>query len=287
IVDREIRKPHGMILNTGPTGSGKTSTLYAFLKAKASSEIKIITVEDPIEYHLSSIEQTQVDEEAGYTFANGLRSIMRQDPDAILVGEVRDRDTAEIAVQAALTGHLVFSTVHANEAAGAIPRLLDLGVKPGSISPALNLVIGQRLVRRLCVACKVSRDVDADTAHALKEFLDQLPERVARENSVEIKLWSPKGCSVCGETGYKGRIAVFELLLTKETSGVLSGNGGTLEEIVVGGGSVAAILAFARKGGMVTMQEDGVLKALAGVTTLEEVAEATGPIEYIGKRQRH
>ncbi|MBI2024534.1 MAG: type II/IV secretion system protein, partial [Candidatus Harrisonbacteria bacterium] len=154
IIKRELVSPNGMILNTGPTGSGKTTTLYAFLLSKLSPEIKIITIEDPIEYHLGGIEQTQVDSEAGYDFAGGLRSLMRQDPDVILVGEVRDKETAEISIQAALTGHLVFSTIHANSAAGAIPRFLDLKIKPTSIGPALNLIIAQRLVRRLCEHCK-------------------------------------------------------------------------------------------------------------------------------------
>ena len=149
IIETELKRPNGMILNTGPTGSGKTTTLYAFLKHKKNPEIKIITIEDPIEYHLEGIEQTQVDEEADYTFASGLRSLMRQDPDVILVGEIRDKETGEIGVQAALTGHLVLSTIHANSAAGAIPRLLDLGVKSSSIGSALNLIISQRLFRRL------------------------------------------------------------------------------------------------------------------------------------------
>ena len=157
-----------MIIVTGPTGSGKTTTLYAFLKSKSSPESKIITIEDPIEYHLGGIEQTQIDAEADYTFVNGLRSIMRQDPDIILIGEIRDIETAEIAIQASLTGHLVFSTVHANTAAGAIPRLEDLGVKATSVGPALNLIIAQRLVKRLCPDCKKKAKVDAEMEKKLK-----------------------------------------------------------------------------------------------------------------------
>ena len=178
IVEKELNRPNGMILNTGPTGSGKTTTLYAFLKHKSSPEIKIITIEDPIEYHVSGIEQTQVDVEANYTFVNGLKSLMRQDPDVILIGEVRDKETAEIAIQAALTGHLVFSTIHANEAAGAIPRLVDLGVKPNSIGPALNMIIAKRLVKRLCEKCKTPSDRNKAVGEMIEKLLKSLPERV-------------------------------------------------------------------------------------------------------------
>jgi len=174
IVQKNLERPDGLILNTGPTGSGKTTTLYAFLRTKKSPEIKIITIEDPIEYHLDGIEQTQVDEDAGYTFASGLKSLMRQDPDVILVGEIRDKETAEISIQASLTGHLVFSTIHANRSAGAIPRLLDLGVKNVSIGPALKLIIAQRLVRRLCPDCKVEDDSllgeGEDLGNKIKKF---------------------------------------------------------------------------------------------------------------------
>ena len=216
MIQIELDRPHGMILNTGPTGSGKTTTLYAFLRAKKTPEIKIITIEDPIEYHLEGIEQTQVDEEGGYTFANGLRSILRQDPDSILVGEIRDQETAEIALQAALTGHLVFSTIHANEAAGAIPRLLDLGVKPTSIGPGMNLIISQRLVRRLCEQCKKPMTLDARQIKRFGDFVGQLPGRVKKENYAEIKLWRPEGCESCGHLGFKGRVGIYEILVTDE-----------------------------------------------------------------------
>ncbi|MBI4669619.1 MAG: Flp pilus assembly complex ATPase component TadA, partial [Elusimicrobia bacterium] len=201
-VKNELKRPNGMILNTGPTGSGKTTTLYAFLKHKKSPEIKIITIEDPIEYHLEGIEQTQVDEEAGYTFENGLRSLMRQDPDAILVGEMRDKETAEIGIQAALTGHLVFSTLHTNNASGAIPRLLDLGVKSTSIGPALNLIIDQRLVRRLCQNCKIAQEAGEDLKDKIRKFLDSIPKRVNIDNFKEIKIFKPVGCEKCNGTGY-------------------------------------------------------------------------------------
>lgn len=270
IIDRELKAPNGMILNTGPTGSGKTTTLYTFLVHKQTPEVKIITIEDPIEYHLEDIEQTQVDEEAGYTFANGLRSIMRQDPDAILVGEIRDQETAEIAIQAALTGHLVFSTVHANSASGAIPRLLDLRVKPESIGPALNLVIAQRLVRRLCGDCKIPEKISAEVKAGVDKFLRSLPPRVDKSIYKEIKIFKPKGCAKCGGLGYKGRVAIFELMEVGEA----------MEELISERVSEAAVQRQALKQGMVTMQQDGVLKVISGVTTLEEVEAVTGQIEF-------
>lgn len=268
IIEKELKKPNGLILNTGPTGSGKTTTLYAFLKHVKNPEIKVITVEDPIEYELEGIEQTQVDEEAGYTFANGLRSIMRQDPDAILIGEVRDQETAEIGIQAALTGHLVFSTVHANSAAGAIPRLLDLGVKTASIGPALNLIIGQRLVKRLCKECKVPAAENDNLKNKISKFLEKLPTRINKENYKDIKLFEPKGCPACNNTGYRGRVAVYELLE--------AGQG--IEELIIKGAGETAIHNFAVEHGMTTMQQDGILKIISGMTTFSEVESATGEI---------
>jgi len=287
IIKTELKRPNGMILNTGPTGSGKTTTLYAFLKHKKKPEIKIITIEDPIEYHLEGIEQTQVDEDAGYTFANGLRSLMRQDPDVILVGEIRDRETGEIAVQAALTGHLVFSTLHTNQAAGAIPRLLDLGVKASSIGPALNLVIAQRLVRRLCENCKVPEEIDGTLREKVEKFLAGIPKRVNRERFKEIKIFKPKGCAKCNGVGYKGRIGIYELFLNDpeyekllidlESAGLSSHK--TLEELIGQQAGESAIKKFALEQGMVTIQQDGILKIISGMTTFEEVEEITGPIQ--------
>lgn len=270
IVNEEINRPNGMLLNTGPTGSGKTTTLYTFLLSRRNPEIKIITIEDPIEYHLESIEQTQTDPEAGYTFADGLRSMMRQDPDVILVGEIRDKETGEIAVQAALTGHLVFSTIHANSAAGAVPRLLDLGVKAVSIAPALNLAIAQRLVRRLCEKCKQPEKVTDEMKKNLAKFFDKLPGRVDRAEFKDIKLFKPKGCPECNNLGYRGRIAIFELLrLTKE-----------IQDLVTPDVSTQKMQEAALKQGMVTLQQDGVLKVISGITTFEEVIEVTGQIEW-------
>ena len=286
IIKTELKRPNGMILNTGPTGSGKTTTLYAFLNYKKKPEIKIITIEDPIEYHLEGIEQTQVDEGAGYTFANGLRSLMRQDPDVILVGEIRDKETAEIAVQAALTGHLVFSTLHTNNAAGAIPRLLDLGVKPSSIGPALTLVIAQRLVRRLCENCKVPEEIDETLRSKIEKFLASLPKRVNQEKFKEIKIFKPQGCIKCNNTGYKGRIGIFELflndpeyeklLIDPQSVGLSSHK--ILEELISQQAGESVIKKFALEQGMVTMQQDGILKVISGITTFEELEGVTGPI---------
>ncbi len=270
IINAELNEPNGMILNTGPTGSGKTTTLYAFLLSKLSPEIKIITIEDPIEYHLSGIEQTQIDAEAGYDFASGLRSIMRQDPDVILVGEIRDKETNDIAIQAALTGHLVFSTIHANSASGAIPRFLDLGAKPASIGPALNLIIAQRLVRKLCEHCKIVENV-SDLDPKIKNFLRQLPKRVDKSQYEKPQMFKPKGCLKCGHIGYKGRIAIFELVTVGED----------IEALVTPSVGEAAIFRQALKQGMVTMQQDGILKTISGVTTFDEVESVTGPIKWV------
>ncbi len=287
IIKTELRRPNGLILNTGPTGSGKTTTLYAFLNYKKNSEIKTITIEDPIEYHLEGIEQTQVDEESGYTFANGLRSLMRQDPDVILVGEIRDKETGEIGIQAALTGHLVLSTIHANSAAGAIPRLLDLGVKPSSIGSALNLIIAQRLIRRLCQDCKASQEINEEFKNKIKKFLTNLPKRVNKNNYKEIKIFKPVGCDKCNGTGYKGRIAIYELLLNDpeyekllvDPEHIILSSHKELEELIIQQAGESAIKKFALEQEMTTMKQDGILKIISGITTMEEVEGVTGPIE--------
>ncbi len=272
IVKIELKRPNGMILNTGPTGSGKTTTLYAFLKYINSPDSKIITIEDPIEYHLEGIEQTQVDPDNDYTFVNGLRSMMRQDPDIILIGEIRDRETSEIAIQASLTGHLVFSTVHANKASGAIPRLEDLGVKNTSIGPAVNLIIAQRLIKKLCVNCKQKVEVDKKLKEKLEKFVKGLPARVNKENYKDFSIYKAVGCDKCSGIGYKGRVAIYELLkIDKEIESVLMKGGGEIE-----------IDELSRKAGMVTMQEDGILKTIQGLTTFEEVEKITGPLEELG-----
>ncbi len=271
IVEVEVKEPNGLILNTGPTGSGKTTTLYAFLRHVQKPEFKIITIEDPIEYHLPGISQTQVDAEAGYTFADGLRSILRQDPNIILVGEIRDKETAEIALNASLTGHLVFSTLHTNDAVGAIPRLLDLKIQTNILGPALSLVIAQRLVRVLCPKCKVEDKTDGTLAEKIKKFLAGLPARVKKDDYGSPKIYKPVGCDACGHLGYKGRTSIFELLqVTEEVEAVIYKNPTEIE-----------LKVLAKNQGMVTMQEDGLLKALKGVTSLEEVERLTGPLEWI------
>lgn len=270
IIAKELKRPNGMILNTGPTGSGKTTTLYAFLKKIYQPEIKIITIEDPIEYHLEGIEQTQVNPKAGYDFSNGLRSILRQDPDVILVGEIRDLETAQIAMHAALTGHLVFSTLHTNEAAGAIPRLIDLGVQTSVISPAINLIIAQRLVRKICPVCKKEAKVDDLLAKKIKKFIGQLPKRVDKSNLDNLRVFEAKGCQWCGGLGYKERIGIFEFfLMTPEIMKAISEKVTDLD-----------LQNLAKEQEMTTMQQDGIIKVLSGLTTFEEVEKTTGPLIF-------
>ncbi|MDP3725233.1 MAG: GspE/PulE family protein [Nanoarchaeota archaeon] len=270
IIEEVIARPNGLVLVTGPTGSGKTTTLYAFLKKVFTSEIKIITIEDPIEYHLSGISQTQVRDDANYTFASGLRSILRQDPDVILVGEIRDKETAEIALNASLTGHLVFSTLHTNDAVGAIPRLFDLGVKYQVLGPAISLVIAQRLVRRLCTECKKPVSIDDETRGKISHFLGSLPKRVSRVKYQAPTIFEPGACGACGNLGYKGRTSIFELFLVTDS----------MEELIYTDPTETDIKKKAREAGMVFMQEDGILKVLCGETSLAEVLRLTGKIEW-------
>jgi type II secretory ATPase GspE/PulE/Tfp pilus assembly ATPase PilB-like protein len=276
LVEEELKKPDGLILNTGPTGSGKTTTLYAFLQKVRSPEIKIITVEDPIEYRLSGISQTQVDPEAGYTFASGLRSILRQDPDVILIGEIRDGETAEIGLNAALTGHMVFSTLHTNDAVGAIPRLLELGSRPQSVGPALSLVIAQRLVRRLCTDCKKSITPTPEQINKFQEFIKSLPARVNQKDFEKINLFEAVGCEKCHGSGYKGRVSIFELFHVSDAE----------EEAIYKDPTEMELKRLAKSQGMVTMQEDGVLKTIQGTTTFNEVERLTGPISWLSNELR-
>ncbi len=270
LVEREITKPHGLILNTGPTGSGKTTTLYAFLRKLNNPEIKVITIEDPIEYRIEGIEQTQVDPEAGYTFANGLRAIVRQDPDVILVGEIRDAETADIAMQASLTGHMVLSTLHTNDAVGAVPRLANLGVKPATIGPAMTLIIAQRLVRKLCEQCKKPSEISAELKEKINGFLKKLPKRVKKEDYKNPAIYESKGCQTCNNFGFRGRIGIFEFLKS----------GPDLEEAILKEVSEGSLRRLAEKQEMVWMQTDGILKVLKGITTFKEVEEVTGPVEW-------
>jgi len=270
LVKKKIAQPNGLILNTGPTGSGKTTTLYAFLRTMNDPTMKIITLEDPIEYRIEGVEQTQIDDEAGYTFGNGLRAIVRQDPDVILVGEIRDLETADIALEAALTGHLVLSTLHTNDAVGAVPRLINLGVKAVSIGPALSLAIAQRLVRVLCADCKKAADVDAPTTEKIAKFLAALPAKVDKKLYDGYKIYAPVGCDKCNGIGYKGRVGVFEFLE----------GGGDLEKTILKEASEVALREVAQRQEMVTMQQDGILKVLEGKTTFEEVVSATGDLAW-------
>lgn len=267
MIERELEKPNGMILTTGPTGSGKTTTLYAFIKKLSSPEEKTITIEDPIEYRLPHITQTQVDHARGYTFGSGLRSIVRQDPDIILVGEIRDLETAEIAVQAALTGHLVFSTLHTNDAAGVFPRLIELGIKPSIIAPAVNVAMAQRLVRRLCQHCKQQTATTAEERKIILESIERLPKEYKREVALDFMIWKAPGCEACNFTGYKGRVGVYEAFLVNDE----------MERFLIQSPAEADIRKTATEQGMLTMFQDGILKIIDGITTLEELARIVSP----------
>ena len=264
IVKREIEKPHGMIVVTGPTGSGKTTTLYAFLKTIQSPEIKIITIEDPIEYRLAGISQTQVMPKKGYDFASGLKSIMRQDPDVILVGEIRDSETAKIAIQAALTGHLVFSTLHTNDAAGTIARLINLDVKTSDIGPAINMAVAQRLIRKVCPKCSELKKPDQLVLDKIKKEMAgiltfiKIPEI---NSNLKIPFAFLKGCKYCNFTGYKGRAGIFEALVIDEE----------MEMFIANNPPTSSIKNKAIEKGMVTMRQDGIIKVLKGETTFEEI----------------
>ncbi len=262
-LEREIKRPNGMIITTGPTGSGKTTTLYAILKRLNDAETKIITIEDPIEYELGGINQSQVGKD--YTFAKGLRSIVRQDPDIIMVGEIRDLETAEISIQAALTGHLVLSTIHTNDAFGTIPRFLALGAKPFLLAPALNVAIGQRLVRKVCSSCKAEKELDAESLERVKKLLNALPAEEKKEYKVDmanLKFYMGTGCEDCQGLGYKGRIGIYEIMPIE----------GEIEDTIIKGNlSENEIKAMAINLGIISMAQDGILKALEGTTSVEEV----------------
>ncbi|NQU77742.1 Flp pilus assembly complex ATPase component TadA [Candidatus Falkowbacteria bacterium] len=262
ILKTQIKKTTGMILTTGPTGSGKTTTLYAVLNQLNTPDKKIITLEDPIEYELEGINQSQVVPEKGYTFASGLRSVLRQDPDIVMVGEIRDKETAGTAIDAALTGHLVLSTLHTNNAPAAIPRLLSLDAKPNLLGSALNLIIAQRLVRRLCPDCKQEAKLDAKTGAKVNKLLSSIPQI----NLNTAKFYTAKGCPKCSGFGYLGRIAIFEILLIdKEILDILPKQNLTEKEV----------LDIALKKGFITMAQEGLLKAADGVTSTEEVFRVT------------
>jgi type II secretory ATPase GspE/PulE/Tfp pilus assembly ATPase PilB-like protein len=251
LLARLVEKPHGLFLTTGPTGSGKTTTLYSILQSIYTPELKILTIEDPVEYELPGVAQIPVRPSRNFTFATGLRAILRQDPDVVMVGEIRDSETAEIAIRAALTGHQVFSTLHTNDSTGAVTRLLDMGVEAFLIASSLEGVLAQRLVRKICPSCRVESPV----ASVMRDKIETLSGR-----KIEGAFYMGKGCDGCRNTGYRGRIGIFELLsLTPE-----------LKEMILQKRSNAELKSTAQKG-MVTMHQDALQKASAGITSLEEI----------------
>ncbi|OGD65364.1 hypothetical protein A2215_00230 [Candidatus Berkelbacteria bacterium RIFOXYA2_FULL_43_10] len=266
ILEESIKISHGMILVTGPTGSGKSTSLYAMISKIYSEGINIVTLEDPIEYQIKGINQSQVNSEIGYTFANGLRSILRQDPDVVMIGEIRDKETAEMAVHAALTGHVVFSTLHTNDAAGAIPRMIDMGVEPFLLSSSLNVIIAQRLVRKLCTGCKEETKLTEPEMKIIKDEIEKMPEAEKAETTKsDMKFWKGKGCKDCDNSGYRGRIGIYEVLSVSEK----------VKEEIVTKTSGDEINKTAISEGMVTLIQDGILKAIKGTTTMEEVWRVT------------
>jgi len=277
VIDEGIHRPHGMTLSTGPTGSGKSTTLYAIIAAIKDISINIVTLEDPVEYQMDGINQIQINDDVGLTFATGLRSILRQDPNVIMVGEIRDQETADLAVQSALTGHVVLSTIHTNSAAGVLPRLLDMGVEPFLVASTINTVIGQRLVRRICSKCRFEYKANDAEIASIKETLGEVLPKAKGEiakaqddlgydtlplaGDTAYTLFKGKGCSEC-TNGYKGRSGIYEVF----------GMTDAMEKLLVAHSTTSQIQVQAQNDGMVTMKQDGYLKALNGITTLEEVA---------------
>ena len=267
MLKENIEKPFGIILITGPTGSGKSTTLYALLKILNAEGVNIVTLEDPVEYYLSGINQSQVKPEIGYTFASGLRSILRQDPDIIMVGEIRDKETASLAMHAALTGHLVLSTLHTNNSIGVVPRLVDMGIEPFLIGSALNIAIAQRLVRKICPYCKeeieVPQEVQDKVTAELKNIAPEQREDI--DLTKGLKFYRGKGCKECKNSGASGRLGIYEMLVMTPD----------MEKIIHSSITDTEIGAEAKRQGMVTIKQDGILKALLGQTTIEEVLRVT------------
>ena len=274
-LQREIDKPNGLILTTGPTGSGKTTTLYAIINKLNKPGTKIITLEDPIEYQMPGINQSQVDSKHGYSFSDGLRSILRQDPNVVMVGEIRDLETAEISVQASLTGHLVLSTLHTNDAAGVIPRLIDIGVKPYFLSPSINAVIGQRLVRKLCPYCREVHEPNIEEAEQLNKILSVVSPKANLNIPAKLPIIykAGTGCEHCSFIGYKGRLGIYEIFTMDDK----------IKQLTAENAPSFKILQQAIENGMITMLQDGVLKALDGITSLEEIYRVIGNFDYINE----
>lgn len=264
VVEKVISRPNGMIVTTGPTGSGKTTSLYAFLNQLNEPGVKIITLEDPVEYKLEGVVQTPIDHNIDFNFAKGLRAILRQDPDIVMVGEIRDQETAEVALQAALTGHLVFSTLHTNDASGAIPRLINMGVKPFVIAPALSCVMAQRLVRKICQACKTETQLSPQVLERVMLILKQLPPNYSLPK--KLKFYHSVGCKECGNLGYKGRVGIYEVLEVTEK----------VQALVLKEAPMSEFKKCIAEQGMLTMVQDGLLKVLEGITDVEEVFRVAG-----------
>lgn len=277
-VHREIQKPNGMVLVTGPTGSGKTTTLYTVMDILNTPEVNVSTVEDPVEYRMPRVNQTQINPKVGMTFAAGLRSLLRQDPDIIMVGEIRDQETLEIAMHAAMTGHLVLSTLHTNSAAATIPRMLDMGAEPFLVASTVNVIVAQRLVRKLCVECRkayqldpkeaasFSKSYDAENLFAFMGKQKELKGYVEKAKTfADLTFYKPGGCDQCGGEGYRGRLGIYEVL--EMTTGV--------RKLVMQSATTEAIEDFAKEEGMMTMVEDGFSKALQGFTSIEEIMRVT------------
>jgi type IV pilus assembly protein PilB len=265
VLQENIKKAHGMTLVTGPTGSGKSTTLYAIVSQIKDDGVNIVTMEDPVEYRMPGVNQSQVNSKIGFTFASGLRSILRQDPDVVMVGEIRDKETADISINAALTGHIVLSSLHTNDSAGALPRLLDMGIEPFLITSSTNAIIAQRLCRKICEKCRQEDMVKPEDVELIKKEIESLPELERGEASKKKAFYKGVGCAACGKTGYKGRIGIFEILTVTEGVKTL-----TLKRA-----SNSDILAQAKQDGLITMRQDGILKALDGLTTIEEIWRVT------------
>lgn len=269
IIQKLIEKPDGMIISTGPTGSGKTTTLYAIMNKLNDGDRKIITIEDPIEYSIPNISQSQVDKKKDYTFAKGLENLVRQDPDILMVGEIRDSETAEIAIQASLTGHLILTTLHTNEAAGAPSRMLSLGSKNELFASALNVAIGQRLVRKLCEHCKKEHALTAEESRLIKDMVESWPKNYAMSlpDINTANFYESVGCSECQGFGFWGRIGIFEIFVATEK---------IKRAILKSKSADHEIRQIAQEEGMITMLQDGLLKATGGITSLKEIIRVTG-----------
>lgn len=260
----QIHKPYGVVLATGPTGSGKSTSLYAVLQEIAGPTVNVVTLEDPVEYEIPGINQAQIKPKIGFGFAEGLRAILRQDPNIIMVGEIRDLETAQMVTHAALTGHLVLSTLHTNDASGALPRLINIGVEPFLITSAMNAVLAQRLVRRLCAECKIPWEPPAEVGKSVQEKLAGTSQELVEARGKKLTFFKPKGCRQC-TNGFRGRIGIYEVLVMSEA----------IEDLAVKKAPASDIEKAAIAAGMVTMEQDGILKALQGLTTLEEVLRVT------------